>query len=139
MENPGIENENGSGGGGGGRERIRRASNSKLPPASELPDADIRARVIKLLKRSTELVVSISKAEEELEQVEIELGAICEAYDLKGFRHGLNSYEYYGWKTRKTLSTTMLIANGVSAETIAASYVESKPFLMQKVNPFDVE
>jgi hypothetical protein len=121
------------------RERIRRASNSKLPQASELPDVEIRNRVQKLLKRSTELVRLISESKENLDELESELGAICEAYDLKGFRHGLHSFEYYGWKTRKTLSTAALVANGVSAEVIAASYVESKPFIMQKVNPFDVE
>jgi hypothetical protein len=119
--------------------RIRRASNSKLPQASEIEDRDIRERVKELLKRSTVTAMKISESRELLEQLESEMGAICEAYDLKGFRHGLHCYEYYGWHTRKTLSKVKLLELGVSAEIIEAAYTESKPYIMQKVNPFDVE
>jgi hypothetical protein len=119
-------------------DRLRRAKNSKLPIASVIEDPEIFREVVSLLKESTDNKVKISEIEERQGAISERLAAICEVYNLPGIRHGLNAFEYHGWTTRKTLSKERLLFLGVSAETIDAAYVDSKPFLSTKIVPFDV-
>ena len=120
-------------------QRLRSASNSKLPMASEIPDPDMFREAVSLLKKGTKLRTEISEREEELSKVRDRLGAIAVAYDMPGFRHGLHSFEYRGWQTRSSLSKEKLLSLGVTAETIDAAYVGSKPFLDMRISPFDIE
>jgi hypothetical protein len=121
------------------RPRFTSASNSKLPLASKIPDRDIFNRAVILLKRNTELKAKISEAEEELGSNKEELSAVCEAFNLKGIKYGLDGFSYEGYITRQTLSKERLLALGVPAETIAEAYVEGHPFLSTKVLRFDME
>jgi len=120
-------------------ERIRRAANSKFKSVTEAfeDNPEMTVRSIDLLKSVTQKKIEVSRLGEEIDEATAELAAICEAYSLDGLRYGLNCFEYYGWKTRKTLSKERLLELGVPAETIEAAYAESKPFLSTKVNPFD--
>jgi hypothetical protein len=120
-------------------ERLRSASNSKYPLASVIDDPDTFKQAKELLILATEIKVKISKLEEREAEAKEALAAICTAYNLDGFRWGLHCFEYHGWQTRETLSKEALIANGVTAEQIAASFIKGEPFLMTKVNPFDLE
>jgi len=120
------------------RPRLRSAGNSKLPLASVIPDEETFQRAIQLLRDGTANKVEQSRLIEIESDIKAELAAICEAYSLPGFRHGLNMFEYQGWKTRTTLSKEKLLELGVSAEQIAGAYVEGKPFLMTKIDPFDM-
>jgi len=119
--------------------RLRSASNSKIPLASKISDQDTFEEAVAMLQTATNLKVKISELEEEAAELKESLAAICEAYSLPGIRHGLNCFEYYGYTTRKTLSKERLLALGVTAEQIAESYVDSKPFLNAKINPFDLD
>lgn len=120
-------------------ERLHSASHSKLPLASVIEDNDTFKRVVKLLRDGTINKVKQSELKEKEEEIKNELAAICEAYGIAGVRYGLDAFEYYGWKTRETLSKERLLALGVSAETIAAAYQTSAPYLMTKIDPFDLE
>lgn len=122
----------------GGR-RLRRASTSTIPKANIIDDLDTFKRVVKLLREGTKVKVAQSQAAEREREIKEELAAICEAYGLSGLRHGLDEFEYYGWKTRSALSKERLLALGVPAETIASAYVESAPFLSTKIDPFDLD
>jgi hypothetical protein len=119
--------------------RMTVASNSKLPICSVIDDPDTFRQCVALLQRATDATVKESEAREEKQEVSEQLAAICEAYQLPGVRHGLNKFEYYGWQTRKTLSSKKLLALGVSAEIIEQAYEDSKPFLSTRINPFDIE
>ena len=121
------------------RKRLRAASNSTLPLASVIPDEEIFQEVRTLLKQATANKVKIDELEDKQNQIKDKLMTVCEAYDLPGFRIGLNMCEYQPWHTRRTLSKERLLANGVSAEIIAASEIESKPFRSIKIDPFDIE
>src|SRR5258708_40301778 len=98
------------------KQRLRSASGSSLPIASVIDDSDLFKKAVKLLKEATAVVVKKSECEEREREIKEELGAICAAYDLKGFRHGLHGFEYHGYQTRKTLSKERLLAQGVTAE-----------------------
>jgi hypothetical protein len=121
------------------KKRLLSASGSNLPIASVIDDHDTFARAVELLKKAVRQAAKKSEAEEEIERIKAELGAICEAYGLKGLRHGLNGFSYSGWTTRKTLSKERLLAQGVSAEQIDAAYAESEPFVYARIVPFDIE
>lgn len=120
------------------RPRLRSAANSKLPLASVIPDEETFQRAIQLMQQGTTNKVTQSALKEQEDDIKAELAVICEAYSLPGFRHGLNMFEYQGWKTRTTLSKEKLLELGVSAEQIAGAYVEGKPYLMTKIDPFDI-
>jgi hypothetical protein len=120
-------------------ERIYSAAKSNLPIASVIDDPETFKRAVALLRKATANKVKKSEIEESDEQVRAELAAICEAYSLKGLKHGLAGFEYHGYATRKTLSKELLLARGVSAEDIEASYKEGDPFLSAKVVVFDIE
>ena len=122
-------------------ERIVSASNSKLPRASAaIDDGDTMREATGLLKKLVNVKTRISELEEEERDMRDRLAAICQAYDLTaGFRHGMAGFEYHGYTTRKTLNKELLLAAGVSAQTIAESYKEGEPYLSCKVVVFDVE
>lgn len=120
-------------------ERLRSASNSSLPIVSVIDDTETMKTAVALLKKATAIHVKISELEDQEREVKEQLASICTAYNLKGLRHGLNGFEYQGWMTRKTLSKERLLANGVTADQIADSFVEGTPFLMTKITPFDLE
>ena len=121
------------------KQRLRSAAGSNLPLASVIDDPELFKKSVKLLKEATGCSVKQSEAEDRLKEIKEELGAICEAYGLKGFKHGLHGFEYHGYTTRKSLSKEKLLAAGVSAEIIADAYVEGTPFMFSKVIPFDIE
>jgi hypothetical protein len=118
--------------------RLTSASRSALPMASELPDTEDLKRVVKLMKEANGLKVKISEAEDRLDEIKAELSAVCEVYNMKGFRHGLNGFEYHGWITRKSFNKEKL-ATLVPAGVIDSCYEEGNPFLSVKVIAFDME
>lgn len=118
---------------------LRSAANSTIPEVTVIDDREIMKTAMALLRKATMVKIQMSKLEEQERQIKDELNAICTAYNLPGLRHGLNCIQYDGWQTRKTLSKEMLLANGVTAEQIANSFAESKPFQMAKIVPFDIE
>lgn len=118
--------------------RYRSASGSSLPLVSVIDDTDVMKRAIKLLKEATTLKVKQSEAEEKLIEIRDELAAVCEAYGLKGIRHGLSGFEYHGYASRKTLDKTKLL-NFISADDLASCYVDGEPYLSAKVTVFDLE
>jgi len=120
--------------------RTRSASNSSLPKASaSVSDPDMFKQAVALLKRAAVNKKKVDALKSEDGEIREELAAICEAYGLKGMRHGMSGFEYHGWTTRKTLSKERLLAAGVSADTINAAYSESEPFLSSKILVFDIE
>lgn len=118
--------------------KLRSAARSTLPVASIIPDPDTFKQAVKLLKEATAIVTKQSEQDDRLKEIKSELAAICEAYEVKGFRHGLHGFEYHGYTTRKTLSKEKLLLLGVSADQIDKSYVDSAPFLSSKIVPFDI-
>ena len=121
------------------KKRMISAGNSKLPMASEIPDEDTFQEVRVLLKKALKLRETISEKEDELSGIKDQLQAICEAFDMKGFRHGLAGFQYDGFITRKSLSKEALLAAGVAAQTIEDCYLEGKPFVSAKIIAFDFE
>jgi len=132
------------------KKRFTSAGNSKLPQASEIPDEDTFQEVRKLLKKAISLRAGISEREDELSVIKECLGAICEAFELKGFRHGLAGFQYDGYITRKSLSKEALLSSScicpkcstevaISAQTIEDCYLEGKPFVSAKIIAFDFE
>jgi hypothetical protein len=119
--------------------RMRVASNSTLPIASVIDDPETFRRAVALLAKGSAAVYAIRDAEKDKDEASSELATICEAYSLKGIRHGLNAFEYHGYTARQTLSRERLLALGVPAETIAKAMVEGKPFLSARLAPFDIE
>lgn len=120
------------------RKRFTSASNSKLPLCSEIPDSDVVRRVAELMKSGNAERTRISEAEERLDEIKNELAAICEAYEIKGFRHGLNGFEYHGWTSRKTFSKEKAVKL-VPADVIDRCYEDGKQFLSVRLVAFDVE
>lgn len=118
--------------------KLRSAQRSTLPIISIIEDKETFDHALKLLKGASSLNVKKSEIESRLEEIKLELAAICEAFDLKGFRHGLKGFEYHGYTTRKTLNNELLVAAGVPAKTIAECYKESAPFLSAKIVAFDI-
>lgn len=121
-----------------GKSRYRSASGSSLPLVSVIDDSDLMKKATKLLREGTAYKVKESEAQDRLDTIREELGAICAAYGLKGIRHGLNGFEYHGYTSRKTLDKTKLL-NFISADDLASCYVEGDPYLSAKVVPFDLE
>lgn len=121
------------------KQRLTSASRSSLPVASVIPEQDIFERAVALLKEGIAVKVKMSELEERASEIRDELGAIAEAFDLKGFRHGMGGFEYHGYTTRKSLSKEMLLSHGVSADVIAQSYKDSEPFMSAKFIVFDLE
>ena len=121
------------------KKRLVSAGNSKLPQASEIPDNETFQEVRKLLKRAISLRETISEKEDELSDIKERLQAICEAFNMKGFRQGLAGFQYDGFVTRKSLSKEALLAAGVAAQTIEDCYLEGKPFVSAKIVAFDFE
>jgi hypothetical protein len=121
------------------KQRLRSASGSTLPVASIIPDADTFQQVRKLLAEAVKVKVKQSELEDREREIRDELAAVCEAYQLKGFRHGRAGFEYHGYTTRKTLSKEKLLAAGIPAETISDCLEESKPFILCKVVTFDID
>lgn len=120
------------------KQRLTHASNSKLPQLSELPDDDVQKRVRSLLTEAMKLKAQISAADERLGMIRDELAAVCEVYEMKGFRNGLAGFECHGLVTRKSLSREKLVLH-VAADIIDSCYDESKPFLSAKFVAFDVD
>jgi hypothetical protein len=121
------------------KKRLVSAGNSKLPQASEIPDEYTFQEVRKLLKRAVALRASISEKEDELSGIKDQFQAICEAFNMKGFRQGLAGFQYDGFITRKSLSKEALLAAGVKAQIIEDCYLEGKPFVSSKIIVFDFE
>jgi hypothetical protein len=119
--------------------RLRSAANSKLPLTSVIDDGDTMRRATKLLKEGVANSAKQSKLKERESEIREELAAICAAYDLPGFKHGLCGFEYHGYTTRQVLSKERLLALGVSADTIAQAYSEGKPYLNSRLLAFDME
>lgn len=91
-------------------------------------------------KRAAQLLIDYatyqeSKAalEEQLREIKSALAAIADKYGAPGIRHESLVMYYGGEKTRRTLSRTMLLENGVTPEQIEASYQDSKPYLDVRV------
>jgi hypothetical protein len=118
---------------------LRSAGNSKLPMASEIPDEDTFQEVRALLKKALKLRETISEKEDELSDIKERLQAVCEAFSMSGFKHGLAGFQYDGFVTRKSLSKEALLAAGVAAQTIEDCYLEGKPFVSAKIIAFDFE
>ena len=123
--------------------RLTRANNSKLPTLRQAAeehgiDPNIEKRIQMLLIKSVDIRSKMSELKDKLDANKAELSAICSTYDLSGVRHGLAYVDYTPWTTRKTLSKEKLLDAGVSAATIAESYVESKPFEVCEIGVFDV-
>lgn len=119
------------------KQKLTKASNSKLPQLSELPDEDAQARAKRLLREASKLKMEISEREERVTAIRDELAAICEGYSLPGFKYGLAGFEYHGYTTRRTLSKEKLAVH-VAADIIDKCYDESKPFLSSKFVVFDL-
>ena len=119
--------------------RLRSASNSTIPIASVISDPETFREAVAMLREATANKVAQSELKERETAIKENLAAICEAYDLKGIRHGLDCFEYYGYSTRQTLSKERLLALGVPAETIDAAYAAGEPYLNTKINPFDID
>lgn len=64
-----------------------------------------------------------------LTEIRAELGIYAACYELPGMKWGGISLSYSGERTNKRLDKGLLIENGVSPETIAQSYKETKPFI----------
>lgn len=120
------------------KKRYLSASRSSLPLASELPDTEDLKRVVKLMKEANGLRAKISESEERLDEIKTELSAVCEVYNMKGFRHGLHGFEYHGWTARKALNKEKLVTL-VPADVIDKCYEDGKPFLSVKLIAFDLE
>jgi hypothetical protein len=122
------------------KKRATSAANSKLPKLSAaLSDQDIFDQAKSLLVEAEDVKRHKKALEQREADIKSELAAICDAYGLPGFKWGLTGFEYHGWKTKQTLSKEKLLAAGVSAETIAAAYTESKPYLSTEITLFDQE
>ena len=119
--------------------KLRAASKSSLPEAVHVLDTDMFAELYFDLQQAQKLRAEISSKQEDLEELQTKLNASCEAYGLaKGFKIGKLGYEYHGWTTRKTLNSDLLLEQGVSAEQIAKSYKDSKPFISAQFVDFDL-
>ena len=121
------------------KKRLVSAGNSKLPMASEIPDEETFQEVRVLLKKALKLRETISEKEDELSDIKERLQAVCEAFGMSGFKHGLAGFQYDGFVTRKSLSKEALLAAGVAAQTIEDCYLEGKPFVSAKIIAFDFE
>jgi hypothetical protein len=119
--------------------RFTSAANSKLPLASVIDDTETMRHAVKLLKEGVANSAKQSELKERESEIREELAAICHAYELTGFKHGLCGFEYHGYQTRQTLSKERLLALGVPADTIAQAYSEGKPFLSSRLLAFDME
>ena len=122
-------------------ERILSASKSNLPAASAvIEDGDMFREAVRLLKALSANAVRMSELKERDEELRTALAAICTTYGLDhGFKYGMSGFEYHGYLTRQTLNKELLLANGVDAATIAASFKTGEPFLSCKLVTFDVE
>lgn len=125
------------------KERLRSASNSKLPVVSVIPDQETMKQAVALLKEATKLKVKVSEAEDRLEEIKLELFAIASSYDLSGFRYGLAGFENRGYSSRSTLNKQKMIsdlsARGIGADVIAGWYESGNEFLDARITTFDVE
>ena len=92
--------------------------------ASEL-ESD-RARILEIMESDILYAEQIAAATAERKRLSAEMLSICARNDVVGgLKHGQLVVRYYPNSTKKTLSTTKLIMNGVKAQTIADSYEES--------------
>jgi hypothetical protein len=119
------------------RQRFTCAAKSALPVVSEMPDTDDMQRAIRLLREANILRTVVSETEERLEDIKNELSSLCEAYEMKGFKHGLNGFEYHGWQQRKTFSKEKAVTL-IPADVIEQCYVDGKPFVLAKFIAFDM-
>jgi hypothetical protein len=119
--------------------KLKSASMSKLPMASVISDKDTFEMAVDLLKQGADLKAQIELLEVRKKAISEEMAAICGAFDLPGFKHGRDGFEYHGYTTRKSLSKEKLLALGVSADVIAGAYVDSTPFLNVKLVHFDLD
>ena len=121
------------------KKRFLSASKSSLPLCSEIPDTDTVKHVSKLMREGNALRARISEDDERLTEIKNELSAICEAYRLdKGFRHGMNGFEYHGYTSRKTFNKEKA-ATLIPADVIDQCFTEGTPYLSVKLIAFDVE
>lgn len=123
--------------------RLRSASNSTLPQTSAIPDRETFQSMNMLLKEAIKLKVKVSEMEERLEEIKLEAAAVCGAYDLKGFRHGLGGFDYRGYNTRKTLDKQALVermsAYGCPTSLIEECYRPGESFLDARFVVFDLD
>lgn len=112
-----------------GRSRTRKAENSTLPLVSVIDDQPTMDLAVELLEEVAATKALVDKGKARLDELKVQLVDICNAFDLPGCRFGQIGMEYRGWKTNFILDKAKLLENGVSAETIAASYSETKPYI----------
>lgn len=122
--------------------KLRIASNSKYPSISVIPDQDTMDRAKTLLTESQSLSVRRSEIDERLEEIRIDLAAVCMTYDLPGFRFGLAAFEYHGYKSKsgldKGLLAERLAGYGVPASVIGECYVSGEEYLSCRLQVFDL-
>lgn len=125
------------------KQRLRSASNSKLPLASAIPDTETMKRAVALLEEGVRLKSKISESQERLDEIETELYAVAAIYDLSGFRYGLAGFEKRGYVTRSRLDKQKLVSElssrGIPASLIDACYVSGEPYLDTRITVFDIE
>lgn len=114
-------------GGPGGRSY----SAFNLPSAAAL-DTATGAGVKLLLEEAAEIRERQKADDDRLSDIKQALITIAAAHELKGICWGRIGLEYHGYKTKRTLDKELLLENGVDAQTIAASYRESTPFVSSR-------
>jgi hypothetical protein len=119
------------------KQRLTSASKSSLPDAAEMPDTDASETAIALMREAGMLRIVVSEAEERLEEIKSELSSLCEVYEMKGFRHGLNGFEYHGWQKRKTFSREKAVTL-IPVDVLDQCYVDNKPYVSTKFVAFDI-
>lgn len=120
------------------KKRLLSSSNSHLPVCSEIDDPETFRAAVKLMKEGNKLRAQISELDDRRVAIITELSAICEAYNMKGFRHGLNGFEYHGYTLRKSLNKEKLVTL-VPADVIDQCYEDGKPFVSYKLIAFDID
>lgn len=91
-------------------------------------------QLLKIAKDSAEAEKSAKAAKD---AAIADLAAIAIENDLSGMRYGNIGLHVFGYKTKKTLSAELLLANGVKASVIEESYKESDEFLSTRLQEFE--
>lgn len=107
------------------------SSGSSLPLISVLDQGTMDAAKQMLLE-AQEIRGRMDTDAERLDEIKQSLVGIADAFGLAGLRYGTIGLEYHGMKTKRTLDKALLLEYGVKAQTIAASYSESKPFVSSR-------
>lgn len=127
---------------GGRKKRLTSASNSRLPLPSVLSAPEMQD-AISNLRELTDVRVKISELAERQEELEMQLAAVCDLYNLPGLRYGKSYFEFMGWKARKNLNREALVAllteYAVPIERLGECYKPGKEFLQKRSGVFDLE